>query len=377
MTPKRILQYHNVAQQIPARQLSTLLKVSGALATSLDLPVVLQIAIDSAVEVLDLDTGAIYSLDGDLLYLGATTPTLKPDLEWMKSQPERSCDHPHLQMALTQHYPVFLNDAAQATLSPAEAVIVQVRHLRSVLYIPLLLEDKPIGALILGTTGQIHAFSDEEIDLSRVLAYQISLALANARLFRSMQQSHNDLSRAYDATLEGWSLALELRDADTLGHTRRVVQLTEDLALQLGVADEDLPHIRRGAMLHDIGKMGIPDAILHKPGPLNEDEWAIMRRHPEYAEQFLIQIDYLKPAVDIPYCHHEKWDGSGYPRGLHGEEIPLAARLFAVVDVYEALTSDRPYRKAWTHEAAILYIREQAGYYFDPTVVEAFLKVIR
>jgi putative nucleotidyltransferase with HDIG domain len=377
MTPKRILQYHNVAQQIPARQLSTLLKVSGALATSLDLPVVLQIAIDSAVEVLGLDTGAIYSLDGDLLYLGATTPTLSPELEWMKSQPEQPCDHPHLQMALIQHYPVFLNDAAQATLSPAEAIIVQVRHLRSVLYIPLLLEDKPIGALILGTTGQIHTFNDEEIDLSRVLASQISLALANARLYRSMQQSNNDLRRAYDATLEGWSLALELRDADTQGHTRRVVQLAEDLARALGVPEEDLPHIRRGAMLHDIGKMGIPDAILHKPGPLTEDEWAIMHRHPEYAEQFLIQIDYLRPAVDIPYCHHEKWDGSGYPRGLQGEEIPLAARLFAVVDVFEALTSDRPYRKAWSREAAILYIREQASYYFDPAVVEAFLKIIR
>ena len=171
-------------------------------------------------------------------------------------------------------------------------------------------------------------------------------------------------------------MVLELRDQETQGHTLRVTDLTEELARKIGVPEEIIPHIRRGALLHDIGKMGIPDTILKKPGPLTEDEWTIMRQHPEYARQFLAHIDYLVPSLDIPYCHHEKWDGSGYPRGLKGEEIPLAARIFAVVDVFDALTSDRPYRKAWGKREALDYISEQTGKHFDPQIPPAFLNSI-
>jgi PAS domain S-box-containing protein/putative nucleotidyltransferase with HDIG domain len=182
--------------------------------------------------------------------------------------------------------------------------------------------------------------------------------------------------RAYDETIEGWSNALELRDEETEGHSQRVTEMTLNIARMMNVKTDELVHVRRGALLHDIGKMGIPDAILLKPGKLTVEEWAVMRKHPVYAYDMLAPIDYLRPALDIPYCHHEKFDGTGYPRGLKGEEIPLPARIFAVVDVYDALTSDRPYRKAWSKEEALKYIHEESGTHFDPDVVEVFLKTI-
>jgi putative nucleotidyltransferase with HDIG domain len=164
-----------------------------------------------------------------------------------------------------------------------------------------------------------------------------------------------------------------MRDAETLGHTERSARLAVDLAASLGMPDSELPHVRRGALLHDIGKMVVPDAVLNKPGPLDDEEWVVMRKHPEYAHEFLSRIEYLRPALDIPCSHHERWDGTGYPNRLSGEQIPLAARVFAVIDVYDALTSDRPYRDAWTQEAALNYLRANAGTQFDPRVVELFL----
>ncbi len=192
----------------------------------------------------------------------------------------------------------------------------------------------------------------------------------------ALQQANRELAEAYNATLEGWSRALEMRERETAGHSLRVVDLTLQLAKALGVRGEKLQHIRRGALLHDIGKMGIPDSILLKPSSLSEDEWVVMRQHPLYANELLKPIYYLEEAVDIPYCHHERWNGEGYPRRLKGEEIPLAARIFAVVDVFDALTSDRPYRPAWTLDAALRYIREQSGKLFDPAVVDAFFNAI-
>lgn len=193
----------------------------------------------------------------------------------------------------------------------------------------------------------------------------------------SIQKSAEELKQAYDATLQGWSNALELREHETAGHSKRVVQTTLKLAHELGIKEENMVHVQRGALLHDIGKMGIPDSILLKPGALNAEEWEIMRQHPLYAYQLLSIIPYLEPALDIPYSHHEKWNGTGYPRGLKGEEIPLAARIFAIVDVWDALSSDRPYRKAWTKEAVMQYLQEQSGIHFDPRVVDAFLKILQ
>ncbi|MEW6181184.1 MAG: GAF domain-containing protein [Chloroflexota bacterium] len=218
---------------------------------------------------------------------------------------------------------------------------------------------------------------DEDwLNFFETLSRQAAIAIENAQLFENLQRTNLELSLAYEATIEGWSRALDLRDKETEGHTRRVADLTVMMAKRMGLNDEQMIHLRRGALLHDIGKMGIPDAILLKAGPLTDEEWEIMRRHPYYAYEMLYPIRYLRPALDIPFCHHEKWDGSGYPRGLKGEQIPLAARIFAVADVWDALTSDRPYRKAWSHRQALDYIREQAGVHFDPQVVEVFFAVI-
>jgi HD-GYP domain-containing protein (c-di-GMP phosphodiesterase class II) len=194
-------------------------------------------------------------------------------------------------------------------------------------------------------------------------------------MFEGMQRSKLELELAYDATIEGWSRALDLRDEETEGHTRRVTDFTIWLARGMGLSEADIVHIRRGALLHDIGKMGIPDSILLKPDELSDEEWKKMKAHPQFAYEMLSPITYLKPALDIPHYHHEKWDGTGYPHGLKGEQIPLAARIFALADVWDALTSDRPYRSAWPPDKAYEYIHEHSGTHFDPRVVEAFLSM--
>ena len=189
-------------------------------------------------------------------------------------------------------------------------------------------------------------------------------------------QIHRELQDAYEATLKGWVRALDLRDNETEHHSRRVTLLTVELARLMGMSDNELIHVRRSALLHDIGKIGVPDHILHKPGPLTEEEWVIMRKHPQFAHDMLAPIEYLRSALDIPYCHHERWDGTGYPRGLKGEQIPLIARIFAVIDVWDALSSDRPYRKAWPYEKIVAHMREQSGTHFDPKAVELFLQMM-
>lgn len=214
---------------------------------------------------------------------------------------------------------------------------------------------------------------NEWLDFLHALAGQAAIAVDNATLFDELHRLNINLVNAYDTTLEGWSHALELRDRETQGHTLRVTEVTLRLAGLVGISGSDLVHVRRGALLHDIGKMGIPDSILHKPGPLDDNEWNIMKRHPVLAYELLSPIEYLRPALDIPYCHHEKWDGSGYPRGLEGETIPLAARVFAVADVWDALRSDRPYRSAWPDGQVLNYLRGERERHFDPDVLEAFL----
>lgn len=195
------------------------------------------------------------------------------------------------------------------------------------------------------------------------------------KLVSDLQSMNMELEKSYDATLQGWIGALDLRDHETEGHSWRVTELTVQLAREMGVSEEDIVHVRRGALLHDIGKMGIPDSILLKPGPLTDQEWAVMRRHPQYAQEWLSTIEFLQPALDIPYCHHEKWDGTGYPRKLAGEQIPLWARMFAVVDVWDALRSDRPYRPSMPDSSTRRYIISQSGSHFDPEVVVAFLSM--
>ncbi len=214
------------------------------------------------------------------------------------------------------------------------------------------------------------------LDFFYNLATQTAVAIDNFELFSNLKQSNVDLLEAYEATIEGWSKALNYRDQETEQHSIRTTNWTLDLAKNLGFSEEELVHVRRGALLHDIGKVSVPDRILNKPGPLTEDEWIEMRKHPKAAYDVLYPIKFLNKALDIPYYHHERWDGTGYPNGLKGKEIPLAARIFAVIDVYDALTSDRPYRSAWTEEKVIQYLRDQSGAHFDPEIVDAFLSLL-
>jgi len=213
------------------------------------------------------------------------------------------------------------------------------------------------------------------INFLETLAGQAAIAIDNAQLFNNLERSNVELSLAYDATIAGWSQAMDLRDKETEGHTQRVAEMSQRLARVMGIDEAELVNMRRGALLHDIGKMGVPDSILLKPDKLTDEEWALMKKHPQFAFDMLSPIAYLKPALDIPYCHHEKWDGTGYPRGLKGEQIPLAARIFAIVDVWDALTSDRPYRPAWPKEKVREHIRTSSGMHFDPQVAEEFLKM--
>ncbi|HSL31308.1 MAG TPA: HD domain-containing phosphohydrolase [Anaerolineales bacterium] len=255
-------------------------------------------------------------------------------------------------------------------------------NLRSILCAPLKLKDKVIGVLYVDNRVRTGMFQDSDLNLITAFADQAAVAIHNADLFESLKQTNLQLEAAnielgiaYEATLRGWVRALDVRDKETEGHTQRVTVLTQRLAQQMGVDREMLEHYTRGALLHDIGKMAISDEILRKRGPLTPEERAIMEKHPVYAYEMLSPIEFLRPAIDIPYRHHEKWNGTGYPDGLKGEAIPLAARIFCIIDVWDALTSDRPYREPLPHDKVRQMIKADAGKHFDPRVVETFLNM--
>jgi PAS domain S-box-containing protein len=239
---------------------------------------------------------------------------------------------------------------------------------------PLISKGNVLGVLEVYHHSKVTA-EPEWLDFFYTLATQAAIAIDNLSMVQNLAQKNRALEDAYDATLHGLSRALSLRDENTEEHTRRVRDITIRLARLMGIDEYQMVHISRGALLHDIGKLFVSDDILKKTGPLSEDEWVIMRRHPKDAYDMLWPIVYLRPAIDIPYYHHERWDGKGYPEGLRGEEIPMAARLFAVVDVWDALRTDRPYRKAMSRQKALEYIQEQSGKHFDPRCVEKFLEL--
>jgi response regulator RpfG family c-di-GMP phosphodiesterase len=275
--------------------------------------------------------------------------------------------------ATLQEKQVFIPDwALETTLTPP--AWVKSEAFQSYLGIPLISDDHVKGVLEIFHRSVI-APGPEWLDTLDALAGQAQVALGHFDLIERLRRANREVIQSYDATIQGWSRALELRDQETQGHSQRVTEMTLKLAVAMQYPESGLVHIRRGALLHDIGKMGIPDGSLLKPGPLNAAEWEIMRQHPQYAYDLLKGISFLEEALEIPYCHHEKWNGTGYPRGLKGEEIPLAARIFSVVDVWDALRSERCYQEAWPAEKALDYIRKQAGTFFDPQVVEVFLKL--
>jgi putative nucleotidyltransferase with HDIG domain len=261
-------------------------------------------------------------------------------------------------------------------------VSVAAYQLRSILCAPLKIKNDLIGVIYVDNRAHAGIFRESDLALINAFADQAAVAIDNARLFENLKRTNFQLEAAnlelqiaYEATLNGWVRALDLRDKETEGHTQRVTILTQKLARRMGVDDDDMVHVTRGALLHDIGKMAIPDGILLKSGPLTDDERKLIQKHPVYAYEMLSPIEFLRPALDIPYCHHEKWDGTGYPRGLCGEDIPFAARIFPVIDVWDALTSDRPYRKGLPQNVVLEHIQADSGKHFDPRVVNAFMEM--
>ena len=281
-------------------------------------------------------------------------------------------EYQNLKIMLETGRPLAISDTVQSQVWKSS---LETRWVRSYAGAPIRLKGKVIGFLNLDVDIPNY-YTQSHAERLQAFADQAGIAIHNAQLLTDLRASRDELYEAYETTLEGWSKALELRDYETEGHTQRVMDMTMRLAESYGIIGTELLRIRYGTLLHDIGKIGIPDAILFKPGPLNEEEWEVMRRHPVYAKRILAHIPYLQDSLDIPYSHHEKWDGSGYPQGLKGEEIPLPARLFAVVDVWDGLRSNRHYRSGWPEADVIQYIRDQSGKHFDPRVVELFLQLL-
>lgn len=354
--------------------LKALRAIDLTITSSFDLGVIFNVLLDKVTTQLNLDAACVLLLD-------PVTHTL----EYTSGKGFRTRALQQTRLPLGEGY---------AGLAALERRIIHVPSLQSresnFLRSPLFLSENFVTYYAVPLIAKGHVMGvmevfqrapldpDQEwIDFLEALAGQAAIALDNARLFDDLQRSNFELRLAYDTTIEGWSQALDLRDKETEGHSQRVTDMTLKLARKLGMNDSELINVRRGALLHDIGKMGIPDTILTKPGALSDEEWETMRKHPVYAYDLLAPIEYLRPALNIPYCHHEKWDGTGYPRGLKGEEIPLEARIFAIVDVWDALSSDRPYRQAWAKESVIQYIQDQSGKHFDPRIVVVFMDEIK
>ncbi len=289
--------------------------------------------------------------------------------DWLKKQLFTLENSPNLRCMYDTGKPIVIPDTAKSRLW---ATATESRWVRSYTGAPIRVQGEIIGFLNLEADIPDY-FNQTHSERLQAFADQAGVAIHNSNLLTDLRKSRDELYIAYETTLEGWSKALELRDYETEGHTQRVMDMTMKLAESYGITGAELVKIRYGTLLHDIGKIGIPDSILFKPGPLNEEEWEVMRRHPMYAQRILAHIPYLQDSLDIPFSHHEKWDGSGYPRGLKGKNIPLSARLFAVVDVWDGLRSNRHYRSGWPDEDVIRYIQDQSGKHFDPQVVEVFL----
>ena len=352
-------------------RLKSLRTIDLAISSSLNLRISLKIVLEQITSQLKVDAASVLLLNPDTnrLELSAARGFRTNKINSTRIKPGEGFPG---QVAIDKKI-VFIKDLKSAEQRLVRPHILKEEEFTSYFGAPLISKGKVQGVLELFNRTPLKVDS-EWLSFLDSLSWQTAIAVDNALLFENLQQLNIDLKSAYNATIEGWSRALDLRDKETEGHSLRVTELTLKLANIIGTEKDLLIDLKRGALLHDIGKMGVPDNILLKTGPLTDAEWHIMRQHPQHAYELLAPISYLEKALDIPYCHHEKWDGTGYPRKLKGEDIPISARIFAVVDVWDALTSDRPYRPAWSIEKALAYIRENSGSHFDPKVVEAFIK---
>ncbi len=359
------------------RQLEALMDVGNVInSASLNREQVLQEVMDSLIALMRAERGFLMLRNeqtGELISEIARPPTLGQDaFEFSQTIVRKVAESGE---------PVLTTNAQEDHRFEGH-LSVAAYQLRSIICAPLKNKDKLIGVIYVDNRARTGLFQKSDLAVIHAFANQAAVAIDNATLFENLQNSNrelelkkDELAEAYQKTLEGWVHALDLKDKETEGHTRRVTTLTDRLARSMGVEGDALEHIRRGALLHDIGKMGIPDSILMGKDQLTPEERELMRQHPVYARDMLWPIKFLQPAVDIPYCHHEKWDGTGYPRGLKGMEIPFAARVFMIVDVWDALISDRSYRKALPAEDVRAHLKSESGRHFDPNVVKAFLEL--
>lgn len=354
------------------RRLTALRDVDTAIASSFDLRVTLNILLDHTLAHLNVDAALIITYNPDLRTLNHLA-----SLGFRQSnnlQVPIRVNNRLLNEALLERKDIFIENISREINHHRKDLALQENFV-SYYATPLISKGQVKGILEVYLSRTFLPESNW-VDFFHTMAGQAAIAIDNAHLFDNLQRTNQELSLAYDTTLEGWGKALELRDKETQGHTLRVTDLTMRLARRMGILETDMIHIRRGVLLHDIGKMAVPDHILKKTGPLTAEEWNEMRMHPQYAYDLLYPITYLRPALDIPYAHHEFWNGNGYPRGLKGEDIPIAARIFAVVDVYDALLFDRPYREAWPKEKVAQYLLSEAGTHFDPAIVNEFLQML-
>jgi PAS domain S-box-containing protein len=369
------------------QQLTSLRRIQTVINTSLDLYATLNLLLEQVNDLLGVDASAVLLLtpDGQTLEFAIGRGFRFSSMQWSYLP----LGEGYAGQAALQRRSMSIPDITASKQRCVRANLLKKEAFVTYYGIPMIAQGKVKGVLELFHRSPM-TFDQEWLNFIEALVGHAAVVIDNTELVDSLkrskealqqskeqlQQSQEELIHAYDATIEGWARALELRDAETEGHSRRVIDMTMKLARAMGLSKEQLIHIRRGTILHDIGKMGIPDHILLKPGALTDQERAIMQRHPVYAYRMLAPIIFLRPALDIPYCHHERWDGSGYPQGSKGEEIPLTARIFAVVDVWDALRSDRPYRKGWSDKRVQEYIHKNAGTQFDPQVVAAFLNMV-
>ncbi len=358
--------------QLQLSRLNAIHSIERTVSSSLNLSVILEIMLNQITSQLGIDAAGILLLNENSLLLehaasiGFRSNALKhTKLKLGESNAGR---------AATERSIITIPDLKKEPGDFMRSTLLPNEDFQSYVAVPLIAKGIVKGVLELFHRSQLNTDADW-LEFIETIADQAAIAIDNSSLFEGLQRSNVELKLAYDTTLEGWSRAMDMRDKETEGHTQRVTEMTLNIAREFNIKEEEIVHIRRGALLHDIGKMGIPDNILLKPGTLTNDEWVKMRRHPVYARDMLYPIKYLRPAIEIPYCHHEKWDSTGYPRGMKGEDIPISARIFAVVDVWDALRSERPYRPAWPKGKVIEHIRSLSGTHFDSKTVEIFLKM--
>ncbi len=364
---------HELTQRRLER-VAALHSIDRAISGSYSLSLTLHIILEQVVSQLDVDAADIFLIDPD-----THQPTYAEGQGFRRYQPQMETSQARKGLVwrvLQKRELVAIPNLLKEAPTLVRGGMFSVEGFQSYYGVPLIAKGKIQGVLEVFHRKPPHVDS-EWFEFLNTFGTQAAIAIDNAALVENLRRTNLELDQAYQATLEGWVHALYLRDKSTEGHTQRVVERALKLAQAVGIPDKQLVHIRRGALLHDIGKLGVPDKILNKPGPLSEEEWVLMRKHPEYAREMLEPIEFLRPALPIPYGHHEKWDGSGYPSGAKGTGIPIEARVFALIDVWDALSSPRPYRDAWSENKVHQYIREQAGSHFDPQVVSTWERVFQ